>query len=264
MLRRRSSDPPFLRENLVAALQAGAACEVDIAFTADGHALCVHDQTLDRETSGRGLVAVAMRAQVERLFQRDGNGQVLGSAPLFLDEIVATVRRIGAAAPAVVQLDIKSPAAALDTIRLARFADVLGASAADFIVSGYEWLAVQRISAMVPALRAGFDPLLFYPRSCALDATAFHALAARTLATAPGASIYYLEARLVLAALDCGVDLVAAVTGTGAQVDAWTINANRPNLRQDLRRLLDAGCHQITTNDPEELRPIVAEIAACS
>jgi glycerophosphoryl diester phosphodiesterase len=69
---------------------------------------------------------------------------------------------------------------------------------------------------------------------------------------------------LALAALDCGADLVAAVTGTGAQVDAWTIDADLPKLRHVLQRLIAAGCHQITSNDPEALRPLVEEIAACS
>ena len=264
MLRRRKSDPPFLRENLVAALKDGAPCEVDIAFTADGHALCLHDVTLDRETTGRGPVAEAARSQVERLLQRGSDGKGLGSAPLFLDELVATVRQIGVTLPALVQLDVKTPPGALDTNWLARIAGVLGESAPAFIASGYDWETVQRLTAAAPALHAGFDPLAFYPRSCALDATALRALAARTLATAPGASIYYLEARLVLAALDRGVDLVAAVTGTGARVDAWTIDADLPNLRHVLRRLIAAGCHQITSNDPEALRPMVEEIAACS
>ena len=75
MLRRRKSDAPFLRENLVAALNDGAACEVDIAFTADGHALCLHDPTLDRETTGRGLVAATARSQIERVLQRGSDGR---------------------------------------------------------------------------------------------------------------------------------------------------------------------------------------------
>ncbi|MBK7471345.1 MAG: hypothetical protein IPI73_12675 [Betaproteobacteria bacterium] len=54
------------------------------------------------------------------------------------------------------------------------------------------------------------------------------------------------------------------MTGTGAAVDAWTIDADLPDLRNVLRRLIAAGCHQITSNDPEALRPIVEEIAACS
>ncbi len=264
MLRRRKSDAAFLRENLVAALREGAACEVDIVLTADGHALCLHDLTLDRETTGSGPVAQATRAQVERLHQRGSDRSALSSAPLFLDEIVATVRENGVAAPALVQLDIKAPAAALDAQRLTRIGAVLGARASAFIASGYEWETVRRLSAAAPGLHAGFDPLAFYPRSFALNADAFVALAALTLATAPDASIYYLEAKLVLAALDRGVDLVASVTGGGAQVDAWTIDADRPALRQVLERLIAAGVHQITSNDPELLRPMIEEIVACS
>ena len=113
-------------------------------------------------------------------------------------------------------------------------------------------------------LHAGFDPLLFYPRTFDLDADAYRAIAARTLATAPGASIYYLEARLILAALDRGVNLVREVTATGARVDAWTIDPEFPNLNEALQRLLDAGVGQITTNDPEQLGPIVRQIATAA
>jgi hypothetical protein len=140
----------------------------------------------------------------------------------------------------------------------------LGDCAPAFIAGGYDWEAVRRIAAAAPGMHRGFDPLSFYPRSCALDAEALREVAARTLATAPDASIYYLEAKLVLAGLDRGVDLVAAVTGAGARVDAWTIDASRPDLRDVLRRLIAAGCHQITTNDPEALAPIVGEVALCS
>jgi glycerophosphoryl diester phosphodiesterase len=264
MLRRRKSDPPHLRANLVAALQAGAACEVDLVFTADGHALCLHDMTLDRETTGSGPVAAASRAAIERLRQRGSDGAPLGSAPLFLDEVADTVRRIGVAAPALVQLDVKPPAAALTAPVLAGIAAALGRSADAFVAGGYEWDTIERLRDATPGLHAGFDPLAFYPRDLALDAAQFQALGVRTRAAAPDAAIYYLEANLVLAALDRGVDLVAAVTGGGALVDAWTVDADRPALRDVLRRLVEAGCHQITSNDPEILGPIVEEIAACS
>jgi glycerophosphoryl diester phosphodiesterase len=119
---------------------------------------------------------------------------------------------------------------------------------------------VERVVAAVPGLHAGFDPLAFYPRSFALDAAGFRAVATRMLATAPAASIYYLEAKLVLAALEHGVDLVAEVSGAGAQVDAWTIDADHPQLSAVLRRLIDAGCRQITSNDPERLTRVIEEI----
>lgn len=264
MLRRRKSDPAHLRANLDAALAQGAACEVDIVFTADGHAVCLHDLTLDRETTGRGPVAEASRAEIERLRQRGADGAPVSSAPLFLDEVAEVVHRLGCAAPALVQLDVKPPVTALTTAALAAIAAALGDHADAFIAGGYEWEMIERLRRAVPGLHAGFDPLDFYPRGLALDAAQFRALGARTIATAPDASIYYLEARLVLAALDRGVDLVATVSGAGARVDAWTIDADRADLRDVLRRLIGAGCHQITSNDPEILGPIIEEIAACS
>ena len=116
--------------------------------------------------------------------------------------------------------------------------------------------------AAAPGLHAGFDPLAFYPGTLELDAEGFREVAARTLATAPNASIYYLEAKLILAALAHDVDLVQEVTGAGAQVDAWTIDADHPHLSDVLRCLIDVGCHQITSNDPERLQGIIDGLQA--
>ena len=256
MLRRRKADAPFLRENLVAALDARAACEVDIVFTADGHAVCLHDQTLDRETTGHGVVADTTRAAIELLRQRSPDGAALASAPLFLDEVVETVTAIGAV-PAQVQLDIKRSAAALTTPTLERLARLLQGRSDAFIASAYQWDIVSKLVAAVPGLHAGFDPLAFYPRSFALDAKGFRDVAERTRTTAPNASIYYLEAKLILAALDRGVDLVQEL-GSTALIDAWTIDADHPQLTDVLRRLIRIGCHQITSNDPERLAAIIA------
>lgn len=257
MLRRRKSDAAFQRENLAAALRSGAACEVDIVLTSDGHALCLHDETLDRETTGHGPVAAATRATIERCHQRRPDGTTLDAAPLFLDEVVAAVAAQGAVAPASVQLDVKVAAQALTSSVLDRIAGVLGDRTDAFIASAYDWQTVQRLVAAAPGLHAGFDPLDFYPRSLRLDAEGFRSIATRTLAAAPNASMYYLEAKLILAALEHGVDLVHEVTVGGAQVDAWTIDADHPHVREVLRRLIDLGCHEITTNDPEPLRRIM-------
>ena len=257
MLRRHKSDAAFLRENLALALHSGAACEVDIVFTADGHALCLHDDTLDRETTGHGRVADATRAAIERCRQRGPDGAALDSAPLFLDEVAAAVAALGVAAPASVQLDVKAPAHALTQAALDRLACVLRGRADAFIASAYAWETVKCLVAAVPGLHAGFDPLACYSSAFPVDAEGFRGIAAFTLATAPKASIYYLEARLILAALAHDVDLVREMTGGGAQVDAWTIDADHPHLRDVLRRLIDAGCHQITSNDPEHLQRII-------
>ena len=252
MLRRRKADAPFLRANLDAALRAGAACEVDIVLTSDGHAVCLHDLTLDRETTGRGRVADCTRAQIEALRQRAPDGVALAEPPLFLDEVAAATARI----------DAEVTADALNTVALDHLRAALGDHGSAFIASGAQWPAVQRLVAAVPGLHAGFDPLAFYPRTMHLDADGFRAVAARTLATAPGAAMYYLEAKLILAALDRDVDLIALLSGGGARIDAWTIDADLPGLHAVLRRLIAARCYQITSNDPEILTPLIAQLLA--
>jgi glycerophosphoryl diester phosphodiesterase len=265
MLRRRKADPPHLRANLEAALRSGAACEVDIVFTADGHGVCLHDMTLERETTGSGPVALLARAEVERLRQRGTDGAILDSPPLFLDEVVDAARRIGVCAPALLQLDVKPALNDLPSGALSRMADALGDVGASFVAGGYDWAAICALRAAIPGLHGGFDPLALYPRRfAALGADAFRALVDRTLEIAPDAAIYYLEANLVLAASDAGVDLVGPLGARGAPIDAWTVDASRPDLRAVLARLIAAGCRQITTNDPETLAPLVEEIAVCS
>ena len=68
----------------------------------------------------------------------------------------------------------------------------------------------------------------------------------------------------MLAALGCGVDLVALVRRDGAEVDAWTLDPTTPGLRGDAAGAREAlGCDQITTNDPETIGPMIEELLAC-
>ncbi|MEZ5411817.1 MAG: hypothetical protein R2761_27535 [Acidimicrobiales bacterium] len=262
-LRYRADDPPFQRHNLAAALAAGVPCEVDLRFTADHHALCIHDAVLDHETTVTGPVASARRADIEAGFQRANRGHPLHTGPLFLDEVVAAVqshgRTHGPIGAGLVQLDVKTPVAELHPEALARFGDLLGGDAPAFIASGYQWELIERLTAAAPGLRAGFDPLGLYRQPQSMPAAQLRALADRTRAEAPGADIYYLEANLVLAGLDRGVDLVELVTGgrPGVLVDAWTVDPTRPRLPAVLARLIGAGVGQITTNDPATLGPLV-------
>ena len=135
-LKRKRSDAPFLRQNLAAGLTAGAALEVDLVVTADGHFLCLHDLTLDAETTGTGPVAAATRAEVARLRQRGSNGEVLDEPPLFLDEVVAIVSRLGRDSGGLTQLDIKEPQVRFDDALVAQLAGTIGTLRHRFIASG--------------------------------------------------------------------------------------------------------------------------------
>jgi glycerophosphoryl diester phosphodiesterase len=262
MLRRKRDDPPFLRSNLVAGLEAGAALEVDLVLTADGHFVCLHDLTLDAETTGTGPVASITRADLMRLRQRGAGGAVLEDPPPLLDEMVATVAARRRPDGGLTQLDMKDPPERLDDDAVARLRGFLGPHAHHFIAGSTDAHFLDRLRDTLPELTRGFDPLALYGFGTAIpsDAAAFIRLADDMVRLAPHAAIYYLEADLVLAGLTVGVDLVARAHKTGAEVDAWTVDTTRPAVRDILRTLLDLGADQITTNEPDMLRIIIEEI----
>ncbi len=260
MLKRRVTDPPFLRDNLEAGLRAAAALEVDLVSTSDGHFVCLHDVTLDRETTGSGLAGASTRDELHRLRQRGADGNALDDPPLFLDEVVAAIAR-HPHRDRQVQLDFKEPGARFDDAMLRRLRVALGDLASAFIFGSTDAEVFARVQSSAPEIAVGFDPLELHEERMPKSAQEFEALAETTTRLGPHARIYYLNADLVLAGLAAGVNLVERVCRASAEVDAWTIDPTRPRIREDLRRLVEAGCHQITTNDPDGLLPILQEIA---
>jgi glycerophosphoryl diester phosphodiesterase len=260
MLRRRESDPAHLRENLDAGLRAGAALEVDLVATADGAFVCLHDLTLDRETTGSGPVAERSAEDIRRLRQRSVDGAPLDRPPLFFDEVVAAVAR-NPHHDRQVQLDFKVPARQFGDTLLGCLRRTLGDLAPAFIVGTTDAEVYARVRAGAPEIAVGFDPLALHEENPPTDRDSFAALADETLRLGPDALIYYLNADLVLAGLARGINLVERVTRNGAEVDAWTVDPTRPNVRDVLRALVEAGCRQITTNGPEALLPMLQEVA---
>jgi glycerophosphoryl diester phosphodiesterase len=263
MLRRRQDDSAFLRRNLVAGLDAGAALEIDLVLTADGHFVCLHDLTLDNETTGAGPVASATRADLMRLRQRAPDGAILDDPPLFLDEVVAAVARQRRPDGGLVQLDMKDPPERLDDAAVARLREMLGPHARHFIAGSTDASFLDRLRTVMPELTRGFDPLALYGFGANLpsDRAGAERIVGEMVRLAPDAAIFYLQADLILAALRLGIDLVAAAHDTGAEVDAWTIDTTRPALRDVLGTLLDLGVDQITTNEPDRLGPLIEDIA---
>jgi glycerophosphoryl diester phosphodiesterase len=259
MLRRRATDPAHLRENLEPGLAAGAALEVDLVATSDGVFVCLHDLTLDRGTTGTGPVSARSSSEVRTLRQRGNDGSLLESPPLFFDEVVATVARVRHH-DRQVQLDFKVPAARFDAAMLAHLRQTLGDVAPAFIVGTTDADVYARVRKSAPEIAIGFDPLSLHETNPPRTKEAFAALADETLRLGPGARIYYLNANLVFAGLAAGINLVERVTQDGAEVDAWTVDPTRPKIRDQLRALVNAGVHQITTNDPEALLPLVREV----
>ncbi len=232
-LRLGPADPPFARRNLRAGLAAGASLEVDLRRLACGRFVCLHDERLDSETSGRGRVAEADAAAIARLEMLGAAGQ----APLLLDELVDIARSGPIDAAARVQLDLQASAAEIDLATGRAFATALGGLAAHFILSGYDWDAVRRLGGGVEGLALGYDPG---------EDPGVGDVAARVRDTAPEAEWIYLHRKLLRA--PGGAGLVARLREAGHRVDCWTIDHGTPEAAADLRTALDAGCDQITTS----------------
>jgi glycerophosphoryl diester phosphodiesterase len=77
--------------------------EIDIARTSDGVLMLMHDQTLDRTTSGTGPLAAGSYRELRQLQLKDGEGNPTTERIPTLDEALVWGKRRGA----VLQLDIK-------------------------------------------------------------------------------------------------------------------------------------------------------------
>lgn len=84
-----------------------ALLEIDVTRTKDGALVLMHDDTLDRTTTGRGRVADRTLAEVRSARLIDGNGKVTDEAPPTLREALDAAGEVGA----IVTLDFKSAGA---------------------------------------------------------------------------------------------------------------------------------------------------------
>lgn len=89
----RTGDRPGAAENSIGAMQAslddGALfMEMDVAETADGVLILMHDDTVDRTTNGTGVVSEMTYAEISALQLVDVDGQVLDEGvPTFSDAL---------------------------------------------------------------------------------------------------------------------------------------------------------------------------------
>lgn len=253
-LQRSRSDLPFTARRLLEGLAAGASMEVDLRLHADHSFVCLHDATLDRETSGSGPVAQASLEQLRRLTLRSDGGMT-GEGLILLEDLAELAR--GMAAPdALIQLDLKEADAALDRHTIENFRRTLSCIAGRCILSGCDWQAVSRLAEAVPTLRRGFDPCADDTLEHLRDGIDCLDFVESTLATAPEAEMIYLDYRIVLAAEGLGIDLVAPFRAAGKAVDAWTLNTDHLGAARSVKRLVALKVDQITTDEPDALQAL--------
>ncbi len=270
--------------NSVAALrhlvEEGAAClEVDIRLTADGAYVLLHDETLERETSGVGPVREITRERFTALRLRGSEEPAAA-----LDEIVAVLRGCGRELKLQVDLAERLPLSREEAARLADGLAPLREPVRVVVGCMADWnlRALRRVDPTLPLafdigqyLDAPVDGIVRLPlRTNAYGYLDDHPLGYRRL-LAPAAYLedrlealvnlvdageYHLRKDFLVRALADGFNPVAFIHGykPGAQVDVWTVNAGAPDFPGALFAALDAGADQITTDTAVQLAETLA------
>lgn len=251
--RRTGSDPVFTGRRIIEGMRLGASVEVDLVIHA-GHGMAVlHNLSLERETTGTGLVRETAPEVLRQLHLRDNAGNPIDDRVMLLEDLAALLAAEGAHPDALLQLDYKEDAEALAPATIAGFAAALAPVARNFILSSGDAGSVAMLTSAVPGLRIGYDPCHKGAIDQLMQDHDYAAFVAAAIAASPHAELDYLEYRLVLAAEDEGFDLIGAFHAHGRRVDAYTINhADAAGLAL-AERLLALKADQITTDDPEGL-----------
>lgn len=249
--RRTAADAPFTAERIVEGLRAGASVEVDLRIHADHGFAILHDDDLAGATTGRGRVSTTTAAGLRALALRDETGRDSRHPVLLLDDLAELLAGPALGSSAMLQLDFKQDARALDARSVAAFAAAVEPIAAHLILSCGDAAAVTVLTDAAPGIAVGYDPCHRGAAAAALSSKDYAGFVERARLASPRATMIYLEIPLILGAADDGIDLVAAFHAHGAQVDAYTLGGPaNTGMTPIVSRLLALGVDQLTVDDP--------------
>ncbi|MGH2398523.1 MAG: glycerophosphodiester phosphodiesterase [bacterium] len=271
--------PPNSLSALRELLDGGAeAIEFDVHAIFGGDYLLIHDDTLDRETTGTGSVAASTPASVKSQRLRGWD-----EAPALLSEIarILTEHR----RPLKVQIDFKerAPLPAQDIQAFLRAIEPLrGNSNLSIVVGCFADWNLRAIRRLDPRLPLGLDFLLYldapmpheFPRlplrvnvygylddhplgfMRSLSVTDYLTDRIESLCyLVAGAAEVYLRLEFIIQTYSDGinpVDVVRRALGS-VLIDGWTLNADHPQTPEMLRALSVTGVDQVTTDTAVQL-----------
>lgn len=251
--RRQGSDPVFTGRRILEGMQLGASVEVDLVVHGDRGMAVLHDVTLDRETTGSGRVRDTAAQTLRSLNLRGNDGAPIADKVMLLEDLAALLARDGAHPDALLQLDYKEDAAALDPETIASFTTALAPVARHFIISSGDAASVAMLAAGLPDLGIGYDPC-HGGTLAELQASGNYAVfVADAVAAAPTATLIYLAYPVVIEADKAGFDLIGAFHAHGRRVDAYTLKRADADGIAIAERLIALKVDQITTDDPQGL-----------
>jgi len=243
-------------ENSIAAIEAtgraipGAILEIDAVLTRDGKLVLMHDETMERTSTGVGRVSDLTFAEVRAAKLEATNGMVTDAPPPTLREALDAAGRVGA----IASIDLK-PADEAATITLARavVAEVRAANAQDrVILITYSPETARAVAALAPEMMisAGLD-----------DVADLEGLSARQILAWTGTR----EARPMLwrALAEAGVESQFGTLGApGRRLDDQYAADGNPS---EYRDLFDEGAVVIATDTPLVVKSLLAtQVAAAA
>lgn len=254
---RFAGDISFTGQRISEAMALGASVEIDLVrFNGTGFAV-LHDETLNRATTGEGRVLDATESVLRGLHLRDPFGEPSAHPVILIDDLGRLLSGISRDNGAVLQLDLKENSVAIRDEDIAAFAAAISPVAKSVILSAGDPEAVERMSQAIPDMPIGYDPCHDGAIERLKDSRDFEGFVAEAAAASPRAQMIYLHHQLVLFADEAGHDLVAAFHRAGRRVDAYTITSAIPAALPVVRQLLALKVDQITTDDPVGLETLL-------
>ncbi|WP_105437947.1 glycerophosphodiester phosphodiesterase [Neorhizobium sp. T25_13] len=261
-LRRSFKDPLFSAGVMAEGFRLGASSELDLRVRADGGFVVLHDDELEGETTGHGLIREALPETIR------GLTLLQGGHPPILSEDLATMLQT-AHPDALLQFDMKDGFEAIGARGMDHLADHFGNAGSSIIVSGADLDLVVAIKQRLPGLKRGIDPtgkLIEIHRHQGLKAVETDLRADIAGPTEP--DTIYLAWQLVLQAAKDGLDLIGLCHDADRLVDAWTFNLKNPDAGFDeaearsFSALMELKPDQITTDEPVATERAWAAISA--
>ncbi len=249
-LRRSFNDPLFSAGVMAEGFRLGASTELDLRVRADGGFVVLHDEELEGETTGHGLVREALPENIR------GITLLEGGHPPILSEDLATMLRT-AHPDALLQFDMKDELAVIGPRGMDHLADYFAGAGSSIIVSGADLDLIVAVKQRLPGLKRGIDPtdkLVEIYRHHGLKAVETDLRADIAGPTEP--DTIYLAWQLVLQAAGDGLDLIGLCHDAGRLVDAWTFNLKDPDAgfhdeeARNFTALMALKPDQITTDQP--------------
>ena len=134
--RRTVTDPVFTPTRILEAMRLGASVEVDLVIHADNGCAVLHNFSLEKETTGTGLVRETSAATLRDLHLRDNAGAPIADKVMLLEDLCVLLAENGAHPEALLQLDFKESMAALTPEVIDNFARAVLPVAGSMILSG--------------------------------------------------------------------------------------------------------------------------------